>query len=65
MIRTQLQYIVSTGVLLQTVRAKGVNIVSIALRGFQPNWSATGGTDDMAAAAPSSGGARPRRSACG
>lgn len=58
-IRTQLQYIVSTSVLLQTVRGKGVNIVSISLRGFQPNWSAAGGTDDPASAAPSAASAQP------
>ena len=56
-IRTQLQYIVSTSVLLQAVRAKGVNIVSISLRSFQPNWSTASGTDDPAAAAPSSANA--------
>lgn len=57
-IRTQLQYVVSTGVLLQAVRNRSVTIDSITVRSFQPSNSPGVGTDDMGAGAPANVGAR-------
>jgi len=58
-IRTQLQYIVSTGVLLKLVQARTPDIVSLALKGFQPAWDAGGSADSANATAADGGGAQP------